>query len=221
MVKEGLVNFKGIKEGIYIFIKKGDFQHIKMELEDKLEEFIDFFEGANILGIKGENLSMEETEELFQLMEEKYNLHISEDGVPSYLDEPQFYMGIYEGMAKFVHTTIRSGQVIEYDGNIVIIGDVNPGALIKAKGNIIILGSLRGVAHAGVDGNKDAIVAAYDLQPTQLRIAKIIGRRPDGEIVTFGGLPEVAKIQDGEVLIEPYLSRKQWRGGRKVWEKQL
>ncbi len=73
-------------------------------------------------------------------------------------------------MTKFINTTIRSGQVIEYDGNIVIIGDVNPGALIKAKGNIIILGTMRGVAHAGVDGNHDAIVAAYNLQPTQLEL---------------------------------------------------
>ncbi|MCF6465374.1 hypothetical protein C3E90_05645 [Clostridium sp. Cult2] len=110
-------------------------------------------------------------------------------------------------MTKFINTTIRSGQVVEYDGNIVIIGDVNPGALIKARGNIIILGTLRGVAHAGIDGNYKAIVAAYDLQPTQLRIANIIGRRPDGDIVT-SELPEVAKIYDGEVLIEPYLPRK-------------
>ncbi len=207
VVKEGLVNFRGIKEGIYIFIKEGDFQNIKGELENKLNESIDFFKGANILGIKGEDLSEEEISELLQIMANKYKLHISEDGLPSYLDEPSFYMGIDEGMTKFINTTIRSGQVIEYGGNIVIIGDVNPGALIKAKGNIIILGTLRGVAHAGVDGNQEAIVAAYDLQPTQLRIANIIGRRPDGEVFTFR-LPEVAKVHDGEVLIEPYLPRK-------------
>ena len=207
LVKEGLVNFRGIKEGIYIFIKEGNFQCIKKELEKKLKESIDFFEGANILGIRGEKLSKEEINKLANIIEHKYNLHISEDGLPSSLEEPEFYTGIDEGMTKFINTTIRSGQVIEYEGNIVIIGDVNPGALIKARGNIIILGTLRGVAHAGDDGNKDAIVAAYNLQPTQLRIANIIGRRPDGEIVT-SGLPEMAKVQDGEVFIEPYLPRK-------------
>jgi septum site-determining protein MinC len=123
------------------------------------------------------------------------------------LKEEKPFEGIYEGITKFINTTIRSGQVIEYHGNIVIIGDVNPGALIKAKGNIIILGTLRGVAHAGIDGNYEAIVAAYDLQPTQLRIANIIGRKPDGDIAP-SGLPEIAKIHDGEVLIEPYLPRK-------------
>jgi septum site-determining protein MinC len=206
-VKEELVNFRGIKEGIYIFIKEGSFQCIKKELEKKLKESIDFFKGANILGIKGEYLSKEEINELIQIIEHKYNLHISEDGLPSSLEGPGFYTGIDEGMTKFINTTIRSGQVVEYEGNIVIIGDVNPGALIKARGNIIILGTLRGVAHAGDDGNKDAIVAAYNLQPTQLRIANIISRRPDGEIVT-SGLPEVARVQNGEVFIEPYLSRK-------------
>ena len=204
LVKEELVNFRGIKEGIYIFIKEGNFQDIKKELEKKLKESTDFFEGANILGIKGEDLSKDETSELIEIMKNKYKLHISENGLPTYLEEPEIYSGIYEGMAKFINSTIRSGQVIEYDGNVVIIGDVNPGALIKAKGNIIILGTLRGVAHAGIDGNNEAIVAAYDLQPTQLRIANIIGRRPDGEIIT-SGLPEVAKVHQGEVFIEPYL----------------
>ncbi|WP_236914698.1 septum site-determining protein MinC [Clostridium sp. Cult2] len=206
-MKEGLVNFRGIKEGIYIYIKEGDFHHIKKELDKKLDESIDFFRGANLLGIKGENITEDEINQLYEIIKDKYKLHISEDGLPSYLEEEKPYEGIYEGMTKFINTTIRSGQVVEYDGNIVIIGDVNPGALIKARGNIIILGTLRGVAHAGIDGNYKAIVAAYDLQPTQLRIANIIGRRPDGDIVT-SELPEVAKIYDGEVLIEPYLPRK-------------
>lgn len=141
-------------------------------------------------------------------MKYRYDLHIANEGLLEHMEISEYYTGIKEGMTKFIHSTIRSGQVIEYDGNIVIIGDVNPGALIKAKGNIIILGTIRGgVAHAGIDGNKDAIVAAYDLRPTQLRIANIIGRKPDEETLT-SGIPEVAKIKDGEVYIEPYLPNK-------------
>lgn len=206
-VKEGLVNFKGINEGIYISIKKGDFNHIIQELEKKLEESIDFFKGANILGIKGETISTEEEDKLLEIIKDKFHLNISNDGLSSCLDKPEIFMGIYEGMTKFFNTTIRSGQVIEYDGNIAIVGDVNPGALIKAKGNVIILGSLKGVAHAGTDGNSKAIVAAYDLRPTQLRIASIISRKPDGNMVA-SGVPEVARIYNGEVIIEPYLPRK-------------
>ena len=206
-MKEELVAFRGVKEGIYIFIRQGDFEQIKGELIKKLEEYTDFFQGANILGIRGEDLSEDEINELYNIVQDKYKLHISEDGLPEYLEEPKFYTGIHEGMTKFIHGTIRSGQVVEYDGNIVIIGDVNPGGLVKAKGNIIILGSLKGVAHAGADGNQEAIVAAYDLQPTQLRIGNIIGRRPDEDIVA-STFPEVASIYNGEVFIEPYLPRK-------------
>src|SRR5699024_3918967 len=143
--------------------------------------------------------------DLLQMIKISYGLDIDENGLPDYLEEPSFYTGIEEGMAKFFNTTIRSGQVVEYHGNIVIIGDVNPGALIKARGNIIILGRLRGVAHAGIDGNEDAYVAAYDLQPTQLRIGDIIARRPDEGFIA-SNMPEVARVFKGEVLIEPYLA---------------
>ena len=78
---------------------------------------------------------------------------------------------------------------------------------MTAKGNIIVLGALRGVAHAGSDGNRQAIVAAFHLQPTQLRIANVIARRPDYEIQA-SKWPEIAKIEENAVLIEPYLPKK-------------
>ncbi len=111
-----------------------------------------------------------------------------------------------EGLSKFVHGTLRSGQEIAFNGNIVVIGDVNPGAQLKAKGNIVVLGSLKGLAHAGVGGNTKAVVAAYSLLPTQLRIADLIVRPPEDD--TQYKYPEIARIVDGEVVIEPYLPNK-------------
>ena len=207
-LKEELISFKGINEGIYIYIKKGNFKDIKKEFEEKLNEYKDFYDGANILGVKSENLKDEEVEKLLYIIKNKYGLDIDENGLPDYLNEPSVYTGIDEGMTKFFNTTIRSGQVVEYEGNIVIIGDVNPGALIKAWGNIIILGKLRGVAHAGANGNENAYVAAYTLQPTQLRIGDIIARKPDGEFAA-SDIPEVARVYSGEVVIESYLAKKQ------------
>ncbi|NMB08693.1 MAG: septum site-determining protein MinC [Tissierellia bacterium] len=207
-LKEELVSFRGIKEGIYIFIKKGDFKNIKKELQEKLIEYKDFYNGASILGIKSENLREEEIKELLHLIEDKFELYIEENGLPSYLEEEHYNIEINEGMTRFYNTTIRSGQIIEYNGNIVIIGDVNPGALVRATGNIVILGKLRGVAHAGIDGNKNTYVAAYELQPTQLRIGDIIARKPD-EGFAMSNMPEVAKVYKGEVLIQPYLAKKQ------------
>ena len=206
MVKEGLISFRGIKEGIYIHVRDGDFGRIKIELIEKLKKSIDFFRGANILGIRGGNLSTDQKQELFQIIEEEYELSVSRQGLPSYSQSGKYNGEPTRNMTKFIHNTIRSGQVIEHNGSIVIIGDVNPGALIRAMGNIVILGSLKGVAHAGIGGNEKAIIAAHDLQPTQLRIGNIIGRRPDGEIIT-SKLPEVAKVDNGEVLIEPYIQK--------------
>ena len=65
--------------------------------------------------------------------------------------------------------TLRSGQRITYNGNVVVVGDVNPGAEIRAAGDIIVMGTLRGLAHAGVGGATDVAIVAFKLDPTQIR----------------------------------------------------
>lgn len=96
---------------------------------------------------------------------------------------------------------VRSGQKIFTQGNIVILGDVNPGAEIIAGGNILIMGALRGMAHAGAMGDEEAVIAAFRLNPTQLRIASHITRAPDGERLEVNN-PEIARIRAGTVVIE-------------------
>lgn len=104
-----------------------------------------------------------------------------------------------------VQRTLRSGQSIYYDGNVVIVGDINPGGEVVATGNVVVMGYLRGVVHAGADGNEKAAVYAFRMRPTQLRIAGHITRAPDeedaGPIV-----PEIARIKDGTVVIEAFLT---------------
>lgn len=102
-----------------------------------------------------------------------------------------------------IKRTVRSGQCIQFDGNIVVLGDVNPGSELIASGNIVVMGALRGVVHAGATGNEEATVAAFRLQPTQLRIANHITRAPDGEYLP-PDQPEIARIRDGVVVIEAY-----------------
>ena len=75
---------------------------------------------------------------------------------------------------KFHHGSLRSGQKIETEGSLVIIGDVNSGAEVIASDNIIILGALRGLAHAGAKGNKQAIIAAGLVDTVQIRIANVV-----------------------------------------------
>jgi septum site-determining protein MinC len=104
----------------------------------------------------------------------------------------------------FHRGTLRSGRRVVSTGNIVILGDVNPGAELVARGNIIVMGNMRGLAHAGSDGNEKAFVAAIRLMPTQIRIDKIISRPPD-EGHEDAHYPEIAYVQDGKMIIEPYL----------------
>jgi len=104
-----------------------------------------------------------------------------------------------------IQRTIRSGQRIFYPGNVVVLGDVNPGGEVIAGGNIIVMGTFRGVAHAGAAGEEGAIVAALRLEPSQLRIAGYITRAPEGDF-SSPHQPEIARVQDGIVIIEQYQS---------------
>ena len=110
---------------------------------------------------------------------------------------------VSEEQTILVQRTIRSGQQVFYPGNVVILGDVNPGGEVVAGGNIIVMGVFRGVAHAGAMGDKQAIVAALRLEPSQLRIAGYITRAPEGDFSTLKQ-PEIARVQDGVVIIEQY-----------------
>lgn len=102
-----------------------------------------------------------------------------------------------------VQRTLRSGQSIRYNGNVVVLGDVNPGAEVTASGNVIVMGALRGVVHAGASGDENAVVMAFRLRPTQLRIANHITRPPDDDEVDTD-FPEMARIKDGLVTIEAF-----------------
>lgn len=101
--------------------------------------------------------------------------------------------------------TLRSGQTVRFGGNIVVLGDVNPGAEIIADGNVVVMGALRGVVHAGAAGNTQSVVIALSLLPTQIRIASYITRPPDGVQSADVYQPEIAFLRDGEVVIEKYI----------------
>ena len=120
--------------------------------------------------------------------------------------ESKVFNGVYEGKTKFIKRTIRGGQLIEYYGNIVIIGDINSGAEVYAGGNIIVLGSIKGQVHAGVGGNKKAIISAFTLQPEILQIADILTMSPDDGVKP--PYPELAKIKGDTIVVEPYLPKK-------------
>jgi len=107
------------------------------------------------------------------------------------------------GNTLLLRRTLRSGQSVQYPGNVVIMGDVNPGAEVIAGGSIVVLGWLKGVAHAGALGDETSAIMALRLRPTQLRIAGHITRPPEGEDAGPEA-PEIACIREGMVVIERY-----------------
>ena len=108
----------------------------------------------------------------------------------SYLTKTHFHQG-----------TVRSGEYLDIPGNLLILGDVNPGAIVSAQENIIIWGRLLGIAHAGSKGNSQATISALQLRPVQLRIANKVARGPQ-EKLQFG-LAEQAKIDSEKIIICP------------------
>ncbi len=97
--------------------------------------------------------------------------------------------------------TLRSGDHLQAQGSILVLGDVNPGARISAGGHVFVWGRLRGVAHAGRHGDDQATIVALQMRPLQLRIAGAVARGPDE--VPAAGLCEAARLVDGEIRIDP------------------
>lgn len=127
--------------------------------------------------VTGKTLKNGEIEEIGELIKKKLNVEVEFDS-PKVLGlhgiRKTYNKEIGKSETKFHRGSLRSGQKLEFEGSIVIIGDVNGGAEVISGENVIILGSLRGLAHAGAKGNKKAIIAAEKIESPQLRIANIV-----------------------------------------------
>lgn len=208
MGEDGIV-IKGNKEGLNVVInmsKYRNFEDMLRVLLEKMSKGKRFYKGSNLkITI---DLKLINESEIIKLKDSLINEYLISECVFSDLSEKEikYFTGIYEGRTKFIRRTIRSGQCIDYSGNIVIIGDVNPGAEVNASGNVIVIGNLKGNVHAGIGGNDKALIAAFSLQPEIIRIAELISRSPDdGELPQY---PEVAKIKDNMIIVEPYSLNK-------------
>ncbi len=102
----------------------------------------------------------------------------------------------------FIEEHLDLGQRIEYEGSLVILGDVNGGAEVIAGENIVILGILRGLAHAGAKGNKEAIIACSSIEAPQIRISNIIKERSKEEVQDRVLKTSAYVDENGEIIIE-------------------
>lgn len=206
------IQIKGTKEGINATIHLDRFDSFQEMLSIFLSKMAlgkGFYKDSSLKIITNlKSLKEDDIVQLKELLFEKIQIkECTFEEIKSLEEkEKKFFSGVYEGKTKFIKKTIRSGQLVNYYGNIVIIGDINNGAEVYAGGNIIVLGTIKGQVHAGVGGNKKAVISAFSLQPEILQISDIITIAPDDGLKP--SYPELAKIKDDIIVVEPYLPKK-------------
>ncbi len=117
-------------------------------------------------------------------------------------EAPMLKSDVHGTEGVMIRRTLRSGQSVQHNGHVVVLGDVNAGAEIVAGGDVLVWGRLRGVVHAGAYGDETCVVCALDLQPTQLRIAALISVSPPSKKRRKN--PERAYIENGMIKAEPW-----------------
>ena len=206
MRNENYVIFKGTKDGITVmFDPEVPFDILCEQLEKKVVEAGKFFDHVKTaMAFKGRDFTAAEEEELLKIIAKHATMDITfvktENNELKELSELLAKEMSPSNLTKFHRGSLRNGQTIEFDGSVVVVGDVNPGAEIKAGGNIIVLGQLKGMAHAGCKGMTEAFVTAIFMAPVQLRIADIITRFPE-ENKRGPKPPEYAFVQNGQIFV--------------------
>lgn len=220
MENNGVI-IKGNKEGLNALIdieKFSGFNDMLLVLIEKLSRGKKFYKDSKLYitintSLLNEIQQNELKEEVLkkigvkEIVIENIEHEKKEVNVEKEIEKSQkIFSGIYEGRTKFIRKTVRGGQCVNFPGNIVIIGDINSGAEVYAGGNIIVLGSIKGNVFAGNNGNNKAIIAAFSLEPEILKIGNIITISPDD--YQKPKYPEIAKVKDGAIIVEPYLANK-------------
>ena len=154
------------------------YEEIIEELKNKLPKLKNLYkEETTPLYITGKHFENDQMEEITQMIQEKIDAEVNFDSPKDmgiHVIKNTFAEDLTISETKYIRGAIRSGNRIEYEKSLVIIGDLNAGAEVIAGGNIIVTGVLRGLAHAGAKGNTKAIIAARKNEAPQLRIANIV-----------------------------------------------
>lgn len=159
-------------------------------------------EAKNPIKVTGKFLKDREMEELRDIIKETINVEISFDNVNELgLSgiKKTYEQNTENSETFFFKGGMRSGQKLEFEGSIVVLGDVNSGAEVIAGENIVVLGTLRGLAHAGAKGNKKAIIASHKIECPQLRIANVLKEIEKEE---FEETKQFASVIDEQIVLE-------------------
>ncbi|MBC8531548.1 septum site-determining protein MinC [Gehongia tenuis] len=222
------VAFKGTKKGLLVQVRENaPFEEVKNALVRKMEAGRNFFVGSRPVVIIEGRLDRQHRDELTALITERLDvervefssgkLPPSRPGMPykevQALDWPDFVLKqeiemrandpqpVREtGECLFVRRTVRDGEKLSSDGHIVVIGNVEEDGEVNARGSIVVLGTLRGRAHAGLQGDERAVIAAGSLMASELSIASSVGRFFADDLQPVS--PQWVKVQDGQLVVE-------------------
>ncbi|GEM47971.1 septum site-determining protein MinC [Deinococcus cellulosilyticus] len=137
----------------------------------------------------------------------------SAPSTPAPAASPQPSKPILPQQTRILTQQLRSGMRIEHPGSLVVVGDVNPGVELIADGDVIVTGALRGMAHAGANGNETSVIWARPIASPQIRIGKAVARAPEGKVMdtmrrneNFDA--EMARLENDHIVIEIVKSSK-------------
>lgn len=231
-----LVNIKGRSDGIAVEIGRGGWSEILDALTKRLEQSAGFFRNGSVALDVGPRPVVEDELRQLSAVLTQFEMKL---GVVRTSSERTFQAALATGMTATLESPegapvaaatpaaantdaasyfvyrgyLRSGHRLRRKENILVIGDINPGAEVISEGDILVWGRLRGVVHAGVGGNRRAIVAALDLEPTQMRIADVTTIGPDPKPGQPGRFfwkksqhkrPEIARLVQNEIMLEEW-----------------
>ncbi len=224
------LTIKGVNDGLLITLSPTEqWERITTDLAARIDDKLDFFRGAKVTIDTGERpVPKYELTSLRALLERRQMLLavvVSESQTTlasataldirtrSTLVAPRAEDAEHDDVAPIdpeeqgtigvmIRRTLRSGRTVHSRGHVVVYGDVNAGAKIIAAGDIIVWGKLRGMAHAGAEGDTTAVVCALDMSPNQLRIGDHITTAPPDK--RRSNRPEIACVKDDHIVVEAW-----------------
>ena len=183
--------------------EKATYEEIEKELKEKIKDLKKFYQEATVpILVTGKILKNQEIEDIKTIIKRAINVEVTIDS-PEELGlhgiKRTYNKEINFSETQYYRTSLRSGQKIENENSIVILGDANSGAEVISGENIVVVGTLRGLEHAGAKGNKKAFISASNIEAPQLRIANIVKEIEKEEENTT---KTYAYVEEDQIIIE-------------------
>ena len=190
MTKKQLISIKGTKEGLVLRLDdQCSYAELLEELTKKVSD--DGFEGQAevLLQLGYRYCNDEQKKEIINCVQQTEHLRVAKIQ-SEVMTVEECNRKLLENQSETYVGIVRSGQIVTAEGDLVVIGDVNPNGRVVAGGNVFVLGRLKGIAHAGSNGNREAVIAASWLEATHLIIDNVIETMTD-ELSVLSEQPEM------------------------------